>query len=95
MPVALYPGKDPQPLEGRTAMKNTLITLATLLLSGTSLAYAAPDGSAGGGSFLGYLFLGFFALIIVSQVVPACLLGYGMIKGVFSSREDHAAEQGN
>jgi hypothetical protein len=72
-------------------MKNTLISLAALLLSGTSLASAAPNAAAAGGSFLGYLFLGFFALIIVSQVVPACLLFYGMIKGVLSSRDKNAA----
>ena len=95
MPVALYLGKDSNDLKGRTVMKNTLISLGTLLLSGTSLAYAAPDGTTGGGSFLGYLFLGFFALIIVSQVVPAGLLFYGMVKGVLSSRDKSAAAQGN
>jgi hypothetical protein len=66
-----------------------------MLVSGASVAYAAPGSESGGGSFLGYLFLGFFALIIVSQVVPACLLFYGMVKGVLSSREKSASAQGN
>lgn len=35
-------------------------------------------------SLLGYLFLGFFVLIIVSQMVPAGILFYGMLKAVFT-----------
>lgn len=76
-------------------MKNTMRGLGWMLVCGASVAYAAPGSESGGGSFLGYLFLGFFALIIVSQVVPVCLLAYGMIKGALSSREKSAAVQGN
>lgn len=35
-------------------------------------------------SLLGYLFLGFFVLIVVTQLVPAVILFYGMIKALFS-----------
>lgn len=56
-----------------------------------SAAYAAPTGEGEGMSLLGYLFLGFFALIIVSQLVPAGILFYGIVKGVFSSREERKA----
>jgi hypothetical protein len=45
-------------------------------------------------SYLGYLFLGFFALIIVSQLVPACLLFYGMVKGVLAGRPGQAEAGG-
>ena len=76
-------------------MKNTMRAIGAALVSGTSMAYAAPGSESAGGSFLGYLFLGFFALIIVSQVVPACLLFYGMIKGALSSREKSASLEGN
>ena len=76
-------------------MKNTMRAIGAALVSGTSIAYAAPGSEGGGGSFLGYLFLGFFALIIVSQVVPAGLLFYGMIKGLFSSREEDASARSN
>jgi len=68
-------------------MKNTMRGLGWMLVYGASVAYAAPGSEGTGGSWLGYLFLGFFALIIVSQLVPACMLFVGMLKGVFSSRE--------
>jgi hypothetical protein len=54
------------------------------------VAYAAPGSDGAGVSYLGYLFLGFFALIIVSQLVPAALLFYGMIKGIFAGRGEQA-----
>ena len=69
-------------------MKNTMRGLGWMLLCGASVAYAAPGSEGEGMSYLGYLFLGFFALIIVSQLVPAAMLFYGMIKGVFSARTD-------
>jgi len=64
-------------------MKNTMRGLGWMLVYGASVAYAAPGSDGEGVSWLGYLFLGFFALIIVSQLVPACLLFVGMLKGVF------------
>ena len=69
-------------------MKNTMRGLGWMMVYGASVAYAAPGSEGDGMSYLGYLFLGFFALIIVSQLVPAAMLFYGMIKGVFSSRTD-------
>ena len=74
-------------------MKNMMRGFGWMLVSIASVAYAAPHDTSGGGSLLGYLFLGFFTLIVVSQLVPACLLFYGMVKGVFSSRE--VAESGS
>jgi len=71
-------------------MKNTMRGLGWLMVYGASSAYAAPAGEGDGGSLLGYLFLGFFALIIVSQLVPACILFYGMIKGVFAGSKEKA-----
>ena len=69
-------------------MKNTMRGLGWLLVYGASVAYAAPGSDGEGVSYLGYLFLGFFALIIVSQLVPACLLFYGMVKGVFAGHRE-------
>ena len=69
-------------------MKNTMRGLGWMMVYGASVAYAAPGSEGEGMSYLGYLFLGFFALIIVSQLVPAAILFYGMVKGVFSSRTD-------
>lgn len=44
-------------------------------------------------SLTGYLFLGFFALIIVCQVVPAVMLASGMVKGVFAPRTGTAGSR--
>jgi len=75
-------------------MKNTMRGLGWMVVFGASAAYAAPGSEGAGVSYLGYLFLGFFALIIVSQLVPACLLFYGMVKGVFAGRGDKAEAGG-
>lgn len=73
-------------------MKNTMRGLGWMLVYSASAAYAAPGGEGEGISFLGYLFLGFFATIIVSQLVPAGILFVGMVKGIFSPREDDATQ---
>jgi len=73
-------------------MKNTMRGLGWMMVYGASVAYAAPGSESEGVSYLGYLFLGFFALIIVSQLVPAALLFFGMVKGVFSSRTDKVSD---
>ena len=75
-------------------MKNTMRALGWMAVSGASVAYAAPVAEGAGISYLGYLFLGFFALIIVSQLVPAGLLFYGMVKGIFAGRHEKAAAGG-
>ena len=64
----------------RTSLLTTgMLTLATS-------AFAA--GSASGGSgLLVWLFLGFFGLIVATQLVPAVMLVIGIAKGVTSSSE--------
>ncbi len=68
-------------------MKKTMKGLGWMLLWGVSAAYAAPGGEGEGVGLLGYLFAGFFAVIIVSQLVPAVILFIGMLKGVFASSD--------
>jgi len=76
-------------------MKNTMRGLVWMMSYGASAAYAAPAAAGDDVSLLGYLVLGFFALIIVSQLVPAAILFVGMIKGVFSAGKQAAgAAQG-
>lgn len=66
-------------------MKNIMKGFGWMIGYGVSVASAAPAGEGESMSLLGYLFLGFFMLIIVSQLVPACILFFGMVKGVFSA----------
>ncbi|NJC89160.1 MAG: hypothetical protein FIB02_11630 [Desulfuromonas sp.] len=72
-------------------MKNIMRGFAWLVVSAASIAYAGSVEEGAGMSLFGYLFLGFFALIIISQVVPAGILFFGMVKGVFFSREEKKA----
>ena len=74
----------------KNAIRNSLIALASF----STTAYAATETGGNGGSFLLTLFIGFFALIIVFQLVPAVLLFAGMLKGLFvRDHNDHKAEK--
>ena len=61
--------------------------LVPMIISSTSAAYAATSAQSEGAGILTYFFIGFFALIIVSQLVPAMILFVGMIKGLFAGQE--------
>ena len=64
-------------------MKNTLRNTLIALITFSSSAYAAGSNSAGGSGLLLSLFIGFFALIIVCQLVPATIMLIGVLKGLF------------
>lgn len=72
-------------------MKTTLRMLITLLAGSASVAYAAQGAESQGAGLLAYLFIGFFALIVVTQLVPAMILFFGMVKGLFSPRGEQEA----
>ena len=66
------------------------IARASLLTTGflTLATSAFAAGSASGGSgLLVWLFLGFFGLIVATQLVPAVMLMVGIAKGLTSSSE--------
>jgi len=71
----------------KNAIRNSLIVLTSVSTS----AYAAAEAGSGGGNFLLTLFIGFFALLIVFQLIPAILLFAGLLKGLFV--RDHKAEK--
>jgi len=64
-------------------MKNTLRNTLVALITFSSSAFAAENAGAGEGSLLLSLFIGFFALIVVFQLVPATIMLIGMLRGVF------------
>lgn len=68
-------------------MKN--ITRNVLLISAcfTSAAYAGTQAESGGGGFLLTLFLGFLALIVVFQLIPAVFLFVSLIRGMFGKKD--------
>jgi hypothetical protein len=64
-------------------MKNKMMTILIALISIAAPVFAASENGAGEGSFLLSLFIGFFALIIVFQLVPAVIMLVGMVRGLF------------
>jgi len=64
-------------------LRNTLIALFTL--SSSAFAAGSTLPSSEGGLMLS-LFVGFFALILVFQLVPATIMLIGMVKGVLSGK---------
>jgi hypothetical protein len=65
----------------------TLQVLISMVAGSASAAYAATGMNGEGAGILTYFFIGFFALIIVSQLVPAMILFFGMVKGLLSRPE--------
>ena len=65
----------------------TLRMMVAMVVGSASAAYAASGMQSQETGILIYFFIGFFALIVVSQLVPAVILFVGMIKGVFARNE--------
>lgn len=61
----------------------TLTTLAgTIAGFAPAAAIAATTGNVDNSGVFVWIFLGFCALIVVAQVIPALLLMFGLVKGV-------------
>lgn len=63
-------------------------TLTTLM--GTMVpaaAYAAANTPTGNDGMFVWIFLGFFALVVVGQLIPAVMLIVGMVKGLVAKAE--------
>lgn len=50
-------------------------------------AFAASGAAEEGSGVFVWIFLGFFALIVVGQLVPAAMLITGLVKGIVSKTE--------
>ena len=67
-------------------MKARITTLLAIVATATA-ALAAPAAPAEGLGLLTWLFLGFAALIVVFQCVPAAVLFAAMLRSVFPAAE--------
>jgi hypothetical protein len=65
----------------------TLRILLSMVVGSASVVYATTAVPSEGAGLLTYFFVGFFAMIIVFQLVPAMVLFAGMVKGLFSHAE--------
>jgi|GEM_PF-666623 hypothetical protein len=69
-------------------MKTNITSLVITLLSGSATsAFAAEAALHDGGSPLIWLFIGFMALVVMVQAIPAGIMLFSMIKAIFSSSE--------
>ena len=66
-------------------MKTKITNFLIPLLGGSATSAFAADGAMqdGGGPLL-WFFIGFAALVVMVQAIPAGILLYSMIKGLFS-----------
>ena len=62
-----------------------LTTLMGIIAPATAFA-ASGAGEEGSGIFV-WIFLGFFAVIVVGQLIPAIMLITGLVKGVIAKAE--------
>jgi hypothetical protein len=74
-------------------MKEIIRSVLLVLIGTVSVAHAGGQG--GESSLLVTAFLGFFAVILVFQLVPALILLGSMIKGVLSLNSDPLAVKGS
>lgn len=69
-------------------------TLATLIGAIAPVtAFAASNTPAGDGGIFVWIFLGFFAMIVVVQLVPAFMLIIGLVKGITVKTKVKAEDQ--
>lgn len=76
-------------------MKNLNLALATLTiwLTAISPAFAAAStNKVYNSGILVLIFVGFCALVVVAQMIPAMMTLWGMIKGALSARKQEGAE---
>ena len=70
----------------------TMRMLISMLAGSASAAFAAVGSQSEGAGILAYFFIGFFALIIVTQLVPAMILFFGLVKGLFARPEKNSVK---
>ena len=76
-------------------MKNTLriITLMTIMYANSAFAASGAEGSEVG--LVGWLFIGFLALIVSLQFVPALFMMGSMMAGIFGQAKNHQEVKDN
>lgn len=77
-------------------MKNARIAFTSLLLliAGASTAFAATGARVYNSGILVLAFLGFCALVVVIQLIPAIMTLLGMIRGVAGKRSERSLSRG-
>ena len=78
----------------KTSILTTLSSALTTVLMTGSAAFAATTHTVYSSGILVLAFIGFVALVVVVQMIPAILTLCGMIKGLARDRKTARAEAG-
>ena len=74
-------------------MKKLNLSLTTLALSlAATPAFAASTQRVYNSGILVLVFIGFCALVVVAQMIPAIITLFGIIKGAVTARKQETAE---
>jgi len=64
-------------------------TLAILIgIIAPAAVFAAENAPAGNDGIFVWIFLGFFAVIVVGQLIPAAMLIIGLVKGITAKSKE-------
>ena len=76
-------------------MKNTfrIVTLSAILYANSAFAASGVEG--GGIGLIGWIFIGFMAVIIAFQFTPALMMFGSMMAGIFGKSKNHEAVTNN
>ena len=66
--------------------KRIAISLWIVILAAAP-AFAGQTAQSAG--LLTWLFIGFCGLVVICQIIPAIIMGFGMVKGAWSHVEHH------
>ena len=72
--------------------RNVLITMLTMLLATIDSAFAATTAKVYSSGILVLVFIGFVALVVVVQMIPAILTLMGMLRNLASEKKSQAVE---
>jgi len=72
-------------------MKTLTTIIGTIAGLAPAAAFAATTGTMEHTGLLGWLFLGFGAMIAAGQAVPAVLMMIGLVRGLTGKGTNHAA----
>jgi hypothetical protein len=75
-----------------TSTLTALCSAMTLILASSTAAFAATSQKVYSSGILVLVFIGFVALVVVVQMIPAILTLCGMLKGLAHDRKTAAAE---
>jgi len=73
------------------AMKTLATIIGTIAGLAPAAAFAATTGTMEHTGLMGWIFLGFGAMVIIGQAVPAVLMMIGLAKGLIGKETKHAA----